>query len=1009
MKLHRLELAGFGPFLERQTVDFDAFASDGIFLISGRTGAGKSSVLDGVSFALYGSVPRYDGTEKRLRSDHALPQDVTEVSLEFSVGDRRLRVTRSPEYERPKKNGTGVTTEPTHALLEEWQGGTWQGLAAMPRDVGLLLPDIVGLSAAQFQQVILLAQNKFSRFLLAPVPERQELLRTLFGTRRYKDYAERLDEQAKAARASRDRLSERVRTLLDEADRTIAGSGLLPEPSAVAEGDESAASEAPQATVDPHDVAGRIAAAEGALQRAQYRQEVAENVARDTAETFAKADASHALAVILAKAQRDLAATEERIAELRRDAATMDEHRARLELAARAEPVRELLDSAVRADRAVTAAEALALTTREGWITVAGEHADASGSALDDLVEALTGDLARLADAQDSETQWGAAQEQLAKARTHVTTCEKRVADAERARALFPQQRASLAERRDAAGAHAALAPSAAAEREASAETLRAARERDTLASAARDADTAYADAARRSATAATHVAALVQRRLGGFAAELASTLIDGEKCPVCGAAEHPHPAPPTAEPVGQSDLDAAEAGRTAALDRERTARDVAHGVREKLAAATARAGDATIDSLQQRHSDALAASDVAEAAQAEREALSAEHAALEQAEAEHESTRTALVAALASARESVAAHEQSESALRALLQDARGSFATIADRTVHVAAVRDAARGFRDASVAAGRAADAQQAAISAVTDALTLTGFATRDDAAAAALTPAETASLTQTLARYDTEYRTANETALALGLDIASAPAGTPSVDVSAALRQSADEARADAIRSAEKARGLSAALRGLLVQIDDAYADVAARADDALAVTRLADTVAGRAPNALKMNLETFVLAAELEEIVAAANIRLAEMSSGRFSLHHSAALVRGASGLGIEVLDAHTGLRRPPQSLSGGETFLASLALALGLAEVVTSRAGGVRLDTLFIDEGFGSLDADTLELAMRTLDELRAGGRTVGIISHVEAMKEQLPAQLTVEATPSGPSIIRQR
>ena len=160
----------------------------------------------------------------------------------------------------------------------------------------------------------------------------------------------------------------------------------------------------------------------------------------------------------------------------------------------------------------------------------------------------------------------------------------------------------------------------------------------------------------------------------------------------------------------------------------------------------------------------------------------------------------------------------------------------------------------------------------------------------------------------------------------------------------------------------------------------------------------------------MDLETFVLAAELEEIVAAANVRLSEMSSGRYTLHHSdARAARGrASGLGIEVLDAHTGRLRSPQSLSGGETFLASLALALGLGEVVTSRAGGIRLDTLFVDEGFGSLDPETLELAMRTLDELRAGGRTVGVISHVEAMKEQLPAQLIVEATPQGPSIIRQ-
>ncbi|MGB4136393.1 MAG: SbcC/MukB-like Walker B domain-containing protein, partial [Microbacterium sp.] len=169
-----------------------------------------------------------------------------------------------------------------------------------------------------------------------------------------------------------------------------------------------------------------------------------------------------------------------------------------------------------------------------------------------------------------------------------------------------------------------------------------------------------------------------------------------------------------------------------------------------------------------------------------------------------------------------------------------------------------------------------------------------------------------------------------------------------------------------------------------------------------------TFAGRGANTHRMSLETFVLAAELEEIVTAANLRLHDMSAGRYQLRHSDAIAaRGAaSGLGIVVFDAFTGQTRPARSLSGGETFLSSLALALGLAEVVTARAGGIRLDTLFIDEGFGSLDADTLEIAMRTLDELRQGGRTVGVISHVEAMQEQLPAQLVVRTLPDGSSAI---
>jgi exonuclease SbcC len=161
----------------------------------------------------------------------------------------------------------------------------------------------------------------------------------------------------------------------------------------------------------------------------------------------------------------------------------------------------------------------------------------------------------------------------------------------------------------------------------------------------------------------------------------------------------------------------------------------------------------------------------------------------------------------------------------------------------------------------------------------------------------------------------------------------------------------------------------------------------------------------------MRLESYVLAARLEQIVAAANVRLSAMTDGRFTLQHDDGVAyRGArSGLGLEVLDEHTGRPRPVASLSGGETFLASLALALGLAEVVSAEAGGVRLDTLFVDEGFGSLDRRTLDTAMETLDSLRAGGRTVGLISHVEAMQEDIPAGLHVERLPDGSSTVRSR
>ena len=222
MRLHRLELEGFGPFRERQVVDFDAFADDGIFLITGRTGAGKSSVLDGVCFALYGGVPRYDGVEKRLRSDHCAPDEPTSVSVEFSASGRRWRVTRSPEYERPKQRGAGMTTEPHRAQLEELCDGEWIGRSARPVDVARDLDEILGLNQQQFLQVILLAQNRFAEFLHAKNDERQRLLRRLFGTRTYEDYQSALDQRRKDAEADLAAAGSGVALLLDEAERLMA-------------------------------------------------------------------------------------------------------------------------------------------------------------------------------------------------------------------------------------------------------------------------------------------------------------------------------------------------------------------------------------------------------------------------------------------------------------------------------------------------------------------------------------------------------------------------------------------------------------------------------------------------------------------------------------------------------------------------------------------------------------------------------------------------------------------
>ncbi|WP_243233622.1 AAA family ATPase [Microbacterium sp. CIAB417] len=985
MRLHRLELAGFGPFRDRQIVDFDAFADDGIFLITGRTGAGKSSVLDGVAFALYGNVPRYDGPDKRLRSDHASPDDPTEVSLEFTVGEVRWRVVRSPEYARPKLRGGGMTTEPARAELFELVDEAWIGRASRPRDVAEILDRVLGLNLQQFQQVILLAQNKFSRFLLARNDERQALLRTLFGTRRYEDYARELDDRR---RETQQKLSERgvhAEALLTEAELLIDDETELP------------ASD---------DLAARREAVRTAAERARYRVETAEIARAKADEVWTAAAADLALRERQLQAQRARDEADARLAALESEADSVAQARLERDRAVAAEALRGAIERAARTGLAARAAETEAAAADEEWLA-AGEDPDAD---LDTAEEELTGELARVDAAAENERQ-------LERLDAELVLAHGALADAGEALRRLTAETTEAPVRREAllaARAEAAAQASRIVEGERAVEAARLRQEAGKRASDAdarlTAAEAAYTAALDASAAASAALARLMRRRVAERAGELAAALVPGEPCAVCGSTEHPHPAPRAHDAVTDETIAEAEATVVRARAEETRAADEARGLRDELTDARSVAGGADAEELDRALADAQEALQRARDAEARLDVIERDlalidtqqvelAAAVESATAEEREAATR-VTALAARREEIAQ----------TVERAREEFESVADRRAALIARRERARRRRSARAALGIAQEAADVAVAEVAEGAERAGFADPLDAADALRSRTDTAALVDRVQTHERDLALVRARLLELQLELAGVPEAPVEVGLARQKADEADRARGHAIAELSRAQSTADRLSDLVVRIDDAYASVAELAHETAVVTRLADTLLGRAPNTRRMTLETFVLAAELEEIVIAANVRLAEMSAGRYSLHHSDALAaRGAaSGLGIEVMDAFTGQLRPPQSLSGGETFLASLSLALGLAEVVTARAGGMRLDTLFIDEGFGSLDAETLELAMSVLDELRAGGRTVGVISHVEAMKDQLPAQLTIEATPQGPSVIRQ-
>nr|WP_246286996.1 SMC family ATPase [Schumannella luteola] len=1002
----RVEMEGFGPFKSRQEVDFTAFADDGIFLIGGRTGAGKTSILDAICFALYGRAPRYDGASPRLRSDHCLPDDPTSVVLEFEAGAEVYRLTRSPEYERPARRGGGLTTQAPTAVLEVRRGDEWEGLAAKPRDVGIAVDDIVQLSREQFQQVILLAQNRFHEFLLADSDNRQRLLRTLFGTERFEDYDRRLQERRKAlddelgrARVGLHALVEQVAQLIEQphpesdaglAEWAASGAALAESAADAAEAARDAAQTAERAAAERRDAARVLAERQKRLASGRERLIALEQRESEVAPYADLIDGAE-------RAER-LTETGRRRERARR---RLDEARASVDAARDA--AGELPDLRADADAAPTAGAPAAATSA----SVEDRRAAIETAAVAALIDRSTRELGGLESAARLETELptrdrAATAAQAALAQHDVDATEL---DAELTTLLTRRER--LVADLDTATAGAAPLEAAATERAALREARDAARAAAALEPELTSAETAALAAAEQRTAAAGAATELRRRRLLGQAAHLAGELNAGEPCPVCGAVEHPAPASWDDDPVDDDDVTVAEERAEAAAGALRRADDAVAALRQRIAAQRGAAGERGVDELETAERGAAERVHAAETARAEQTRLVDERTSSEQREQSirsRQQTRSTERAELAT--EQTRTQEAAQSA-RDEVAAARGEHATVAARVAELTATRRTAEALRDALAEQGTATEASIGAEEDWVAQRATQGFADDEAVTAAALPASEVGRMRSTV------------DAVALGLaevrgllgadDLQSVPDDPADVDSAAEAHATAGAAARDALVRASTLRDAAtrtARLAGQVRATTDELGDLVERADT---VRRLADTVHGRSPNEYGMRLESYVLAAELEEIVAAANERLRSMTAGRYLLEHSDQRLRknAQGGLDLSVIDQHTGVPRPPRSLSGGETFLASLALALGLSEVVTARAGGIRLDTLFIDEGFGSLDGDTLEIAMSTLDGLRQGGRTIGLISHVEAMKEEIPSRVSVDISAQGWSEIR--
>jgi exonuclease SbcC len=975
VKIRRLRLAGFGPYRGEQVVDFDRFDEEGLFLITGKTGAGKSSILDAICFALYNTIPRFESRESRPRSHHCTPEDPSFVELDFDVRGTSYRVWRSPEYSRPAKRGGGLTTAKAEARLFRLDGEEWVGLAARAVDVGTELTEILPIKADQFLQVILLAQNRFQRFLLAKTDERRELLRALFGTERFQHLEVALHERRRALDAE-----------VADTRRTIQHLGTV-----VAE----------QARIDERvdpDLDWFDAARQG-LADQLFTADVA--VRDATARVDEAAAALAAQQATLEKQQRRARATAALAALLEHEEET-EQAAARVAAARRAAPVWPLLTAQRSAATSSEAAAADAARLAARWQDDHGaEPAD-----LDRLVAETTADLGALRAALADEARLPQLERAATAAAARIADHDASVAALRARAAELPALIAALDAELAPLGEAAATLPDRERDLAAVRELESAARDTERLDAELGDARAALLAASGAATTATAEYDALLQRRFDGMAVELARDLTPGEPCAVCGALEHPAPASSDIPVVEAEHLEAADAEMRRARDRLDAAQASVRELEAAAATSRGRTGGRTATVLAAEGADAEERVTAARAAAARREERQREKQALA---AELDDCRSRTDASATERETLVHALSAAQAALdaaRAAVGAGRAGAASVAQRTADLETALADARALANARRAAGERAAAATTAEALLAEALEGAGF---DDAAALETAHLPAPELDRLAAAVDAHR---HQLAAARGQledpDLQELP--TEPVDVeparlaAAEARSACDAALGD--RASIDARHTLVVAK--VIEVQDLVGTSARLLEEHAKVGALAAVVRGDEPNTRRMRLETFVLAGRLEAIIASANQRLATMTAGRYELKldDEKQFRNAETGLGLGVLDAHTGLVRQPASLSGGEMFLASLSLALGLAEVVSEQAGGIRLDTLFVDEGFGSLDGETLEVAMHALDTLRAGGRTVGVISHVESMRERIPAKLHIRVGPSGDSEI---
>ncbi|MBN1662794.1 MAG: SMC family ATPase [Deltaproteobacteria bacterium] len=1011
MKPLALSMQAFGPYAAVQTLNFDALEGRQFFLIHGPTGAGKTTILDAVCFALYGASSGAEREGSAMRSDHADPATPTEVTFDFAVGQQAYRVRRRPKQERPKKRGGGTTTDEPQAALWRWtleaDGKRRMDLLAGQWDrCTRAVEDILGFRSAEFRQVVMLPQGQFRQLLAADSRERQKILETLFHTEQYRMMEERLREKAKD-------IENDVKDFRRRIDLVLA---------------QASAESTPALTAGKQELEAAVKDREESLIRARREEVLAQTAVHEGVRIVEKIE--------------ECAAAKKGLQSLESQKAAFAEKRRILE--------------AGRLALILTDAEAALESRRQehGALTKAVDDAGAQ------LLKAGD-DAGRAEEALRREQERETQREAALRALNELTSFRGRVADLDQARnALKKAQTAfQLRERQQRKARETLAAVRKILEEKTAIQTQTAALAAQEPALSAAQGEARKLFQGRRQYEEAQNTRAAVQKKYAaaaarrqsaeqaaakhhedlrtaehlrqeGRAAVLARTLTHGEPCPVCGSREHPSPAVSDASiPEEQTmrelraQLEKEEQDLTVLREKEVSSGLELERCKADLALLRAALGDAAelpLPQLEDREAaaeKALAlareAGQQAEQAAREMESLGAKEVdgirAVEEAEQACQAAfiekekQTAVVsereASIPEAWRDAGALKRELTQVSAVLEALKVAFREAQEKNLRAREARSAAEAtLKEKTAALKAAAETLRLAGEDFAGRLVVAGFSDEASFQSAKRRAEDIGRLDEEIRAFEGAVESAGDR-MRRAVQAAEGLAAPDLEGLSARLLAVKDRLGALTAEQADRrarVKLLDAALRHI--------ADYSARLEDLEAryavFGRISEVAGGK--NLYGMTFQRFVLAALLDDVLTATSARLKIMSRERYELHRVRDRSKRPSGLELEVYDAYTGALRGVATLSGGESFLASLSLALGLADVVQSYAGGVHLDTIFIDEGFGSLDPEALEQAMVALMDLQKGGRLVGVISHVPEMKEWIPARLEITSGRQG-------